>query len=136
MSKDYSPFTPGQPVPLQRLAARGGVAVLPVFAVGRAQEIERVLRSVRAATAGKLQVLFLTGERGIGKSSLAAYVRALAERDHAALAWHTFLGGVDTLEEAVVVSSIDCLKRVLAPPGTNGLKSFLGIISGKWGYLE
>lgn len=59
MSKDYSPFTPGQPVPVE-------------FFVGRSEEVRHLLDQVNAATTGKLRVGFLTGERGIGKSSLAA----------------------------------------------------------------
>lgn len=88
MLKDYSPFTPGQPVS-------------PEFFVGRSQEIEHILRAVRAAIDGRLRTLFLTGERGIGKSSLAAFVRTLAERDYGVLGLHTFLGGVTSLPEAV-----------------------------------
>jgi len=88
MPKDYSPFTPGQPVPLE-------------FFVGRLAEVEKLIHAVKAATEGNLRVLFLTGERGIGKSSLAAFVRFIAERDHLVLGLHTFLGGVSTLEEMV-----------------------------------
>lgn len=86
MPKDYSPFTPGQPVPLE-------------FFVGRLAEVKRILDAVKASMEGKLRVLFLTGERGIGKSSVAAFVRFLAERDYHVLGLHVFLGGVKTLEE-------------------------------------
>ncbi|RME42605.1 MAG: ATP-binding protein [Deltaproteobacteria bacterium] len=86
MPKDYSPFTPGQPVPQE-------------FFVGRIEEVERLTEMVQAAAAGRLQIAFLTGERGIGKSSLASFVRSLVETQHNALGLHTFLGGVDTLEE-------------------------------------
>lgn len=88
MSKDYSPFTPGQPVPVE-------------FFVGRKAEVESFVRRVRAAAQGRLQTVFLVGERGIGKSSLAAFVRALAEREDALLGMHAFLGGVTALEETV-----------------------------------
>jgi len=86
--KDYSPFTPGQPVPLE-------------FFVGRVPEIEKLRNLTRAAASGQLKVVFLTGERGIGKSSLVAYVRAGVERNDRALGLHTFLGGINCLEEAV-----------------------------------
>lgn len=88
MPKDYSPFTPGQPVPLE-------------FFVGRVPEIEKLRNLTRAAASGQLKVVFLTGERGIGKSSLVAYVRAAVERNDRALGLHTFLGGINCLEEAV-----------------------------------
>ena len=68
MPKDYSPFSPGQPVPAE-------------FFVGRIPEIERLQGSAEAAASGRLQVAFLDGERGIGKSSLASTVRSVAERE-------------------------------------------------------
>jgi len=85
MPKDYSPFTPGQPVRLE-------------FFIGRLSEIRHLEQMVRAAASGRLQVAFVTGERGIGKSSLASFVRFLAERDHRAVGLHTFLGGVSSVE--------------------------------------
>ncbi len=88
MPKDYSPFTPGQPVSVE-------------FFVGRLSEVKQLTAKVAAATAGRLQVAFLSGERGIGKSSLASFVRFLAERDHQVVGLHTFLGGVTSLEEMV-----------------------------------
>jgi hypothetical protein len=88
MPKEYSPFTPGQPVPIE-------------FFVGRVQEIERLKSALMESQDGRLRVAFLTGERGIGKSSLAAFVRYLGERDYQVLGIHTFLGGVTSLEEMV-----------------------------------
>lgn len=83
-----SPFTPGRPVP-------------PEFFVGRGNEVSLLQQKVRRAGSGRLEVAFLTGERGIGKSSLASYLRLLTEEKDQALGIHTFLGGVRTLEEAV-----------------------------------
>jgi hypothetical protein len=54
-----------------------------------------------AAAQGRLQVAFLTGERGIGKTSLARFARVLAELQVAMHGVHIFLGGVTTLEEMV-----------------------------------
>lgn len=88
MPKDYSPFTPGIPVPVE-------------FFVGRLDEVNQVKEKVASATAGRLQVAFLSGERGIGKSSLASFVRFITERDNQVLGIHTFLGGVTLLEEMV-----------------------------------
>jgi len=86
--KEYSPFTPGQPVPIE-------------FFVGRVDEVNRLKQASAESAAGRLRAMFLSGERGIGKSSLASFVRFLAERDHQLLGLHTFLGGVDSLEEMV-----------------------------------
>ncbi|MBI3092313.1 MAG: ATP-binding protein [Candidatus Tectomicrobia bacterium] len=86
MPKDYSPFTPGQPVPIE-------------FFIGRLAEVSRLTDHAARAAAGRLQVAFLSGERGIGKSSLASFVRIITERDHGALGLHAFLGGVSSMEE-------------------------------------
>jgi len=88
MPKDYSPFTPGIPVPVE-------------FFVGRLNEVERTINAVKASTGGRLQVLFLVGERGIGKSSLASFVKYISEQEHQVIGLHIFLGGVTTLEETV-----------------------------------
>jgi len=86
--RDYSPFTPGLPVPVE-------------FFVGRADEVRRLSDLVARSATGTLGVAFVAGERGIGKSSLAAFVRGLSDREHRALGLHTFLGGVTELEEMV-----------------------------------
>jgi Cdc6-like AAA superfamily ATPase len=88
MTKDYSPFTPGVPVPVE-------------FFVGRGDEIRRLETKVAQATTGRIQVAFLSGERGIGKSSLAAFVRQLVEKQHQMLGLHVLLGGVSSLTEMV-----------------------------------
>ncbi|MEK6373745.1 MAG: ATP-binding protein [Acidobacteriota bacterium] len=88
MAKEYSPFTPGFPVSVDGF-------------VGRKAEVERLAGMARSAAHGKLQVAFLAAERGMGKSSLATFVRVLAERDYNLLTVHAFLGGVTSLEEMV-----------------------------------
>ncbi len=114
MPKDTSsPFTPGVPVPVD-------------FFVGRMAEV-RLLKSKAAATAGgRLQVAFLEGERGIGKSSLAAYVRLIAEREHRLIGLHTFLGEVTTLEE-MARRVFDRLLKVSADtPWYDRVRAFFG----------
>ncbi|HET6204463.1 MAG TPA: AAA family ATPase [Planctomycetota bacterium] len=88
MVKESSPFTPGVPVPFD-------------FFVGRKAEIERLLRSAREVAQGHQRSVFLAGERGIGKSSLASFVRFLAARDEGLLGVHVLLGGVSDLGEMV-----------------------------------
>jgi predicted ATP-dependent serine protease len=51
-------------------------------------EIGSILRAGGGATHGPLRKLFLMGEPGIGKSSLAVFVRAVAERKWKALGHH------------------------------------------------
>ena len=87
MAKDYSPFTPGVPVPVD-------------FFVGRAQEVSRLIEITRRSVElGTLERAFVMGERGIGKSSLCRLARTIAERDLEVIGLHVFLGGVVTLEE-------------------------------------
>ena len=77
---ETSPFTPGQPAPLELF-------------VGRAPQVEALLQHARDAAGGRLKVGFLTGDRGIGKTSLARFATFVAERDHALLGLHVVLGG-------------------------------------------
>lgn len=86
MNPETSPFRPGQPVPIE-------------FFVGRIREIERLRSMVKAATQGKFRIGFVSGERGIGKSSLASFVRHLSEHESQVAGCHAFLGGVEDLKE-------------------------------------
>ena len=85
-NKGKSPFYPGQPVPVDLF-------------IGRLKEIERITRAIRQVELGKPQAVFLSGEYGIGKSSLASFLRYYAERNNHILGIHVFLGGSQTLED-------------------------------------
>jgi len=113
MPKEYSPFTPGQPVPLE-------------FFVGRQREVSVLTESAAVAARGRLQVGFLCGERGIGKSSLASFARFVAERDHRVLGLHTFLGGVLSLEEMVRRVFDRLLKESIDKPWHAEVRKFFG----------
>ncbi|RLC44334.1 MAG: hypothetical protein DRH70_08920, partial [Candidatus Coatesbacteria bacterium] len=56
--KRESPFTPRYPVPNDLF-------------VGREDIIRELLRYIRQAASGRQEHIFLVGERGIGKTSLA-----------------------------------------------------------------
>lgn len=113
MSREYSPFTPGQPVPVE-------------FFVGRASEVEEVARMVRAAAEGRFSIGFLSGERGIGKSSLASFVRQLCEKEHRVLGVHVFLGGVSELTEMARRTFDRLLKESVDRPWHQKVRRFLG----------
>ncbi len=67
LSKGQSPFYPGQPVPVELF-------------VGRQPQIQRISqRGVGQVMAGKPVAVFVQGEYGIGKSSIARYTQAAAE---------------------------------------------------------
>ena len=88
MKPELSPFKPGQTVPLE-------------FFVGRIKEIERLQSTVKASTQGQFKIGFISGERGIGKSSLASFVRHLSDRNCNTAGCHVYLGGVGELNEMV-----------------------------------
>ena len=108
-----SPFTPGLPVSAE-------------FFVGRREEIDKLRRKAASSAEGRLQVVFLVGERGIGKSSLASFVRLLSEREHETLGLHTFLGGVSSLEEMVRRVFDRLLKESVNTPWHEKVKKFFG----------
>jgi len=85
--KDRSPFTPGNPVPVELF-------------VGRTAQLEEILRNVKQARTGKQENIFLAGERGIGKSSFAKFVCNMACKERL-LSVHVFLGQVTSLDEMV-----------------------------------
>jgi len=86
-----SPFTPGKPVQ-------------PEYFVARIKEIQRLERSVRQTVSGRNENIFITGQRGIGKSSLAMFIRYLAEKEHSLIGSHCFLGGVRSLDSMIGVT--------------------------------
>lgn len=85
--KDRSPFTPGNPVPVELF-------------VGRRDQLDEILKNVRQARTGKQENIFLAGERGIGKSSFARFVCNMACKERL-LSVHVFLGQVTSLDEMV-----------------------------------
>jgi hypothetical protein len=83
-----SPFTPGKPVPIE-------------FFTGRKNEINRIKRSLSQTAKGKNENLFLTGDRGLGKSSLASYSLDIAEIEHDLLPVYCPLGGITSVSNFV-----------------------------------
>ncbi len=83
-----SPFTPGNPVHVE-------------FFVGRSKQIEKILTYVDQTVSGKLENVFLVGDRAIGKTSLASLICSLVMDRKNFLGIHVFLGRVTTLEEMV-----------------------------------
>ncbi len=95
MLKDKSPFFPGQPVPVD-------------FFVGRLALIQRLMqRGVGQVEAGKPIAIYIQGEYGIGKSSIAGFIQALAERQHHLHGIYAPLGNAETLDHlgAVVLEA-------------------------------
>ncbi len=88
MTKDYSPFTPGKPVDKELF-------------VGRKEEVEFLKRKAEQSTEMGMQTIFLAGERGIGKSSLASFAKDVIEKESKLLGIYTSLGGINTIDKMV-----------------------------------
>jgi len=91
--KEISPFSPGRPVPVE-------------YFVGRRDEINKLIKGIKQTSVGQNINAFITGERGIGKSSLALFVKYLLENDNSLLpkdikflTAYCFLGPAKTLPE-------------------------------------
>jgi len=87
MQKGKSPFYPGQPVPVDLF-------------VGRIRQITHIMeRGVGQVAAGKPVTMYVQGEYGIGKSSVAGFVQWLAEREHGMHSIYAPLGAAETVED-------------------------------------
>ncbi|MCD6472985.1 ATP-binding protein [Candidatus Aerophobetes bacterium] len=108
-----SPFTPGRPVPFD-------------YFVARFKEIERLERAIKQVSSGRNENVFISGERGIGKSSLAGFIRYLAEKEYSFIGAHCFLGGVKDLEGMIRVIFQRLLQEVSDKTISDKLKSIFG----------
>ena len=113
MTPESSPFRPGQPIPAE-------------FFVGWRDAIERLSGLVRAANRGVFKVGFITGERGIGKSSLASFVRHLCEREGQVTGCHVYLGGVHDLHDMTRRTFDRLLKDSIDRPWHRHVVEFFG----------
>jgi hypothetical protein len=87
VSKGRSPFYPGQPVPRELF-------------VGRAPQIQRILeRGAGQVALGKPMAIFVEGEYGIGKSSVAGFTLWAAERELGLHGIYAPLGAAETLDD-------------------------------------
>lgn len=87
MDKGQSPFYPGQPVPVELF-------------VGRQDQLDRIIqRGVGQVERGKPISIFVQGEYGIGKSSIARYVQFLAAEKHGLLPIYASLSPSQTPED-------------------------------------
>ena len=113
MNPETSPFRPGQPVPID-------------FFVGRVEEIKRLDGMVKASAQGNFKIGFVSGERGIGKSSLVSFVRHLSEQASEVAGCHVFLGGVHNLQEMLRRTFNRVLKESMDKPWHGQIREFFG----------
>ena len=81
---------------------------------------------VRAANRGAFKIGFISGERGIGKSSLASFVRHLCEREGQVTGCHVYLGGVHDLHEMARCTFDRLLKDSIDRPWYRQVLEFFG----------
>lgn len=112
-NKVTSPFTPGSPVPYELF-------------VGRKKKIKEIIRYVDQSLAGKQENVFLSGDRGIGKSSMASFLRYYVSTQRNILGIHAFLGGVSTVEEMVRYIFDQLLKETKGQPSFNSISTLFG----------
>ena len=120
IQKGNSPFYPGQPVPGELF-------------VGRASQIERIMtRGVGQVAAGKPVAIFIQGEYGIGKSSIAGFVQWMAERKHGLLGLYAPLGGASTLDDvAAAILKATVRSGAYNPALSEKIRGFLGKYIGE-----
>ena len=83
-----SPFQPGKPVS-------------PYYFKGRHSSIQKILRYYNNACKGDVQHFFLTGKKGIGKTSLAEFVKQYLEDNKNTLGIYVSNKGQNSLESLV-----------------------------------
>ena len=113
-----SPFSPGRPVPTE-------------YFIARINEIDRLERAIKQTLTNRNENIFIVGERGIGKSSLACFIKYLAEKKYNLLGSHIFLGGVKDVETMIRLLFQRLLREVSDPNILESLKTiFTDYIKG------
>ncbi|WP_298522985.1 ATP-binding protein [uncultured Methanobrevibacter sp.] len=96
ISEKESLFQPGQPVSPDRFE-------------GREDVIKEILKYFPAVRSGRPQHFFITGKRGMGKTSLANYISDFARNNYSMVTAHIMNDGVHDIDELVV----QIIERVL-----------------------
>jgi hypothetical protein len=118
--KGRSPFYPGQPVPVELF-------------VGRAEQIQRIqTRGAGQVAQGKPVSVFIQGEYGIGKSSIAGFAQWLAEKENGLHGIYATLGGAKDLTD-VAYSVLQATMRSGAfdPSRSERIRNWLAKYIGK-----
>lgn len=120
LTKGRSPFYPGQPVPAELFA-------------GRMPQIERIMtRGVGQVASGKPIAMYVQGEYGIGKSSLARFVQSLAEIQHGLHGIYAPLGGAgDLLDVGTAVLEATLNSGAFDPKRSEKVRNWLGKYIGE-----
>lgn len=86
-TKGRSPFYPGQPIPVDLFT-------------GRQSLVDRIVtRGIAQVAQGKPITMFVQGDYGLGKSSIATYSQSLAEKEYRLFPVYATLGGAASLAD-------------------------------------
>jgi hypothetical protein len=120
VTKGKSPFYPGQPVPIELF-------------VGRTAQIERMMtRGAGQVALGKSVAMFVQGEYGIGKSSIANYVMSRSEQEYDLFGIYVPIGSVDTIDgigQAILEATIRA--SALDPKRSEAIRNWLAKYVGE-----
>ena len=112
--KGGSPFYPGQPVPVELFT-------------GRKEQIDRIMtRGAGQVASGKPVAIFVQGEYGIGKSSVAKFTQYFAQKKYSLQPIYVPLGGASELSsmaEAILYATIRT--RPINQPGAEKIREVL-----------
>jgi Cdc6-like AAA superfamily ATPase len=115
LQKGKSPFYPGQPVPIELFT-------------GRSNLIERLItRGISQVRSGKPIAMYIQGEYGIGKTSIANFVKWIAEAKHNLYGIYATLGGatkLDDVGEAILRATVQ--SGALDPRIADRFKDLIG----------
>lgn len=120
ITKGKSPFYPGQPVPVELF-------------VGRAAQIDKIMnRGVRQVAEGKPVCMYIQGEYGIGKSSIAGFTQLLADKNCGLHGIYTTLGGAkDIIDVAKSVLEATLRSGAYDPKKSEHMRNWLAKYIGK-----
>jgi len=109
-----SPFYPGKPVH-------------PEFFTGRKDQIKEIMRLMHDTIKGSQRNVFIIGERGIGKSSIASFIDWWGQNNYQSfLSCHTFLGNTINVEAMVGKIIEELLEKVNKKPYWDKIKKIFG----------
>jgi hypothetical protein len=119
-TKSKSPFYPGQPVPVELF-------------VGRVEQLDRLLkRGVGQVAAGKPVSIYIQGEYGIGKSSIASFAQSVAERDYGLHCIYAPLGGATSIGDVGArILEATIRSGAFEPRRSEKIREWLGKYIGK-----
>ncbi len=93
---------------------------------GRVSSVNKILRYTNLATSSKTQHFFLTGDMGIGKTSLAKFTMKCAEEKFGMTGIYVSVKGINTLNELVDAIINEILEKI----PTNDVKELVKEIFG------